>query len=199
MSTAAYDDKELFLQIANGDEAAFEKIFHTYNAKLLPFVASITKNREVAEEIMQEVFLKLWLQRNTLPTIDNPAAWLVRLSSNMALSYLQRQAIHSKAVNKLSNQSSPAASSIEADIDAKKIQQHIAAAINSLPEKRQQVYKLSREGGLNRKQIAEQLGLSESTVKNQLSAALKHIQEHIEKNYGIYLPAILLLNGHPLL
>ena len=189
---AAYDDKELFLQIANGDEAAFEKIFHTYNAKLLPFVTSITKSREVAEEIMQEVFLKLWLQQSTLTTIGNPAAWLVRLSSNMALSYLQRQAIHSKAVKKISNQSSPAASSIEADIDAKKIQQHIAAAISSLPEKRQQVYRLSREGGLNRKQIAEQLGLSESTVKNQLNAALKHIQEHIEKNYGIYLPFCLL-------
>ena len=191
-ATTAYDDKELFLQIANGDEAAFEKIFHTYNAKLLPFVTSITKSREVAEEIMQEVFLKLWLQQSTLTTIDNPAAWLVRLSSNMALSYLQRQAIHSKAVNKLSHHSSPAASSIEADIDAKKIQQHIAAAISSLPEKRQQVYKLSREEGLNRKQIAEQLGLSESTVKNQLNAALKHIQEHIEKNYAIYLPLCLL-------
>lgn len=141
---------------------------------------------------MQEVFLKLWLQRSGLTEIENPAAWLVRLSSNMSLSHLQRQAIHSKAVSKLSSQSPQTSISIEAEIDLKKIQAHIADAVNSLPEKRQQVYKLSREGGLNRKQIADRLGLSESTVKNQLSTALKHIQEHLEKNYGIYLPLFLL-------
>jgi RNA polymerase sigma-70 factor (family 1) len=194
--TVAYNEKELFSQIAAGNEAAFEKIFHTYNAKLLPFVSSITKNREVAEEVMQEVFLKLWLQRETLTQIENPAAWLVRLSSNLALNYLQHLAVHTKVVNRLKKETTPESATIEEDIDIKKVKQHIATAISSMPEKRQEIYRLSREQGLNRKQIADKLGVSESTVKNQMSSALKHIQEFIEKHYGIYLPLILLVNQH---
>jgi RNA polymerase sigma-70 factor (family 1) len=191
-ATALHTEKELFALIATGDEAAFEKIFHTYNAKLLPFVTSITKNKEATEEIMQELFLKVWLKRDTLPTIEHPAAWLVRLSSNLALSYIQRQAVHERVVSNLSNLPAPAANTMEADIDVKKIQQHITHAVNSLPEKRQEVYRLSREEGLSRKQIAEMLSVSESTVKNQLSSALKSIQEYLQKHYGIYLPLVLL-------
>ena len=186
-------EKELFELIAESDEAAFEKIFHTYNAKLLPFVTSITKNREAAEEIMQEVFLKLWLHRTSLTEIENPTAWLIRVSSNLALSYLQRLAIHTKVVKRISGQTSQTDTLVESEMDVKKIKEHVAVAVSQLPKNRRQIYNLSREDGLNRRQIAERMGIAESTVKNQLTAALKFIQEYIEKNYNIYLPLFLLL------
>lgn len=187
------NEKELFQRIANSDETAFEQIFHAYNERLLPFVGAITKSTSAAEEIVQEVFLRLWLHRASLANMEEPAAWLTRVASNLSLSYLKRVATYSRILQTIKPEETLTETDPATTLDTKKIAELVADAVAQLPAKRQQIYRLSREKGFTRQEIADSLQLSESTVKNQLTAALKFIQEYITTNTGVYIPVSLLI------
>ena len=90
-----HNDISLFERIAVGDEEAFRIIFHAYNQTLYPFLMSVVKNDADAKEIIQEVFMKVWLKRETLTAIDNPGGWLHTVAANTAYTYLRREARYS--------------------------------------------------------------------------------------------------------
>jgi RNA polymerase sigma-70 factor (family 1) len=186
------DDTHLFHQIATGNETAFREIFHKYTSKLYPAVFKIVKDQNEAEEIIQNLFLKLWLKKETLTEIENPGAWLYRVASNLALSSLRKQA-QVRASAKIIQHQYNEEEHITPELDAKELNQLVNEAIQQLPAGRRQIYTLSRQQGMNRQEIATQLGVSESTVKNQLSSALKFIQQYINSRHGIYLPVIFFL------
>jgi RNA polymerase sigma-70 factor (ECF subfamily) len=91
---------------------------------------------------------------------------------------------------------SDAGDQVNETVDANELKTIIHTAVDALPEKRQQIYRLSREQGLTHQQIADQLGLSINTVKNQLGMALKTIQEHISRETGLTLLTIAILFGY---
>jgi len=175
----SYSDKELFIRISESDETAFEQIFHTYNKKLFPVVRSITKSEAAAEEIVQEVFLRLWLHRAALKQINEPAAWLVRIASNLSLTWLKRSVTYAKLLKQVEAEMPVEVINPGSVMDAEKMAALVAGIVTLLPEKRRKIYCLSREMGLSRQEIAHLLQVSESTVKNQLTASLKFIQRHI--------------------
>ena len=187
------NEKELFIRIAEGDEEAFIKIFHSYNAKLFPSILQLTKSRSEAEEVMQNLFLKLWTNRSSLYQIDNPGGWLYRVASNLALTELRTKAASKKHSKVLEGHQSESDDSLLQQLDAAELRNLIAEAAEKLPKKQQQVFYYSRTKGMNRQEIAQILGISESTVKNQLGAALKFIQAYISKSHGLYLPFFLFL------
>ncbi len=188
-----HNELELFSLIAKGDEDAFSKIFHHYNSRLFSAVLKLVKNRQQAEEVIQELFLTLWLKRAGLPEIAHPGSWLLKIATNLALNQLKKVATYEKYVIAASPDTDMGEDEINACLDARFLKQQIAIARQLLPASRREVFILSREEGLTRSQIAERLGISESTVKNQLTAALKFIQNHIETHTGCYLPVSLLL------
>lgn len=177
----------LFSRIAEGDEEAYRMIFHEQNARLFYTVQKLVKSAAEAEDIIQETFLRLWLRRHTLPGIENPVAWLHTIASNLALDALRRQAKERVRVKAGETES------MGPDIafDAKEAGILIQQAIRQLPPSRRKVFELSRNEGLSRREIAEKLHISESTVKNQLTAAFRFIQDHIEKAGTISLPAAI--------
>lgn len=186
------NDQWLFQQIAQGDEQAFETIFHRFTPKLKPFVLGIVKVTSVADEIVQDVFLKLWLNRENLNFVNEPSAWLYRVASNAALNQLKKQANEYKHLKNIIAGQGKNPNDILEQLSAKQLQQLIYEAVANLPEKRRQIYLLTREEGLSHKEIAETMNISVNTVKNQVVHALKSIQEHILSNTGVYIPLILL-------
>ena len=87
------DDYRLLCQrIAESDEDAFRQVFHEQNKVLFPFLNRLLRSEETAREIVQEVFLKLWLHRASLPAIENPEGWLHTVAANLAYSHLRREA-----------------------------------------------------------------------------------------------------------
>jgi RNA polymerase sigma-70 factor (ECF subfamily) len=182
---------ELFSRIAAGDEEAYRLVFHYYNARLFYSVLKLVKSNTEAEEIIQETFLRLWLRRATLPGIENPPAWLFTVSSNLALDTLRKQAKERqllKGVGSLQKEVQPDSGF---SLEAKDIQLLLRQAINQLPPSRRMVFEMSRNEGLNRRDIAEKLHISENTVKNQLTSALHFIRDYIEKAGSVSLPATL--------
>ena len=84
------DEKELFTAIAKGDEVAFTKIFYHYNKRLYPFVLSLLHSEVWAEEVVQDVFLKLWSSRQKLAEVESPQSYIFRMAANRTLDYMKR-------------------------------------------------------------------------------------------------------------
>jgi RNA polymerase sigma-70 factor (ECF subfamily) len=188
-----HNELSLFRNLATGDEQDFRRVFHYYNARLFPFILKVVKEEEPARELVQDTFLKLWLHRESVSAMDNPSSWLFRVASNLAISYLRTKAAQQRRdIASIQGDTEGEQLHIESGIDAKKLQVIIDEAIDQLPDRRKEIYKLSRLAGLSHKQIAEKLQLSQSTVKNQVVDALKFIEEQIRRQTGFYIPLFVL-------
>ncbi|MES1250051.1 MAG: sigma factor [Chitinophaga rupis] len=89
LTTAQYDQTILFRRLAEGDEDAYRQIFHYYNKLLQPFAVKLTRSASAAEEVLQEVFLKIWAHRHKLAEVDYPKAYIIRIVSNESINYMQ--------------------------------------------------------------------------------------------------------------
>lgn len=168
--------------MADGDETAFRTLFHHFNRMLLPFVSSLVAPPQEPSEILQEVFYKIWMYREKLRAVENPKAYIVRMVSNEAHNYLRALARQNKLILKAQQQRANNPVTPEEQMALRETAKLVAAAIEQLTPACKQVYLLSREQHLSIPEIATQLNLSESTVKNQLVRALKDIRTYIQGN-----------------
>lgn len=192
-SYSQYDNKALFLKIADGDEKAFTELFHIYTPKLLPFVIKLTRNEHLAQEMIQETFLRLWVNRSELVKVNEPASWIFRIAANVSITWLRKQSNRQRLLKEVELTESTSPNSITDKLETKELNLIINTAVNALPERRQQIYRLSREQGLNHQQIAEQLNLSTITVANQIGISLKFIRQFINKETGLSMLTLLIL------
>ena len=185
MSTETVNnEKELLRRVSRGDAQAFSTFFHTYNARLFPFIIKIVKSTAIAEEIVQETFLRAWVHRHKLAQLNEPGAWLFRIASNLALTHL-RNAANDAIKHAGFSSSSSTINELTNELDKKEMAHLLEQAINQLPAKRQTVFRLSKQEGLTYQQIADQLNISPNTVKEHLVQAIKFIRDHIRKQSGM--------------
>lgn len=189
-----HTDRQLFVQIAQGDEAAFRTFFHQYNIQLFPFIKSLVKSEHDTKEIMQEAFLKLWQMRNNLLVIDNPGAWFRRVTANIAYDYLRIKARYELRFGSVEEHIPSVDQSFWKDIDLHFSQRVLLEALEQLPEKRRRIFHLIKIDGLSRKQTAQLLDLSENTVRNQLADAVTTVQEYFKKHAELLMILYLLMN-----
>ena len=173
-----FQENELFVRIAQGDEVAFRLVFNHYSKELAPFIIKLTDSPELAREVVQDIFLQLWEQRQKLISIENPRGWIIRLASNTAIDYLRKRAANGRLFERLKLQKRTAETP-EATFAVKELETRLEHAVNLLPPARQKVYRLSREHHLTIPEIAASTGVSVNTVKNQLVAALKAIRRQL--------------------
>jgi RNA polymerase sigma-70 factor (ECF subfamily) len=186
-------EKELFRQISEGNEMAFREVFYRFGKVIHPFVLGIVKRDEVAREIIQEVFLRVWLNRHKLPGIENPASWIYRIAGNLSLTYFRRQQIEARVMRNVQEQIAEPGNSSSDILQGKELQGLINQAVTNLPPLRRKIFILCRERGLTRREVALELNISENTVRNQLAIALKSIQTYIKKEGNPYFPLLILL------
>lgn len=184
------DIKQLFLQVADGDERAFETLFNAFLPKLHPFIIKFIKSELAAQEIIQETFIRVWISRDKLSEIDNPGGWLYKVASNECYSYLRKSILNNKFFNPLTFEPEPVNSTHES-FALKELNRLIGEAINKLPAQRKRIYQMSRVEGKSIPEIAALLNISPNTVKNTLVATLKFIREYLAK-YGVIFILLLL-------
>ena len=183
-----------FRQIADGDTRAFTELFHYYNARLFPFVRRLTKSEAIAEEIIQEVFLRLWVNREKVATMERPGAWLFLVASNLSLTHLRNAVnIAVKHAGAYRQADATVTDTLLQELDSKEMAALVEAAVRQLPPNRQQVFRLSRQEGLTHEEIAQKLSISPHTVKDHLVMALKSIREYIHTQTGSSVGILLLL------
>jgi len=185
------NEKALFLHIAEGDESAFRELYQLYGKLLFPFLVRLTGSEDMADEIIQEVFLRVWFSRDKLPDVAFPRAYIFRIASNRAHEWLKKNSLIVQVdLQQLDEQ--PAQPELaEAALTLKAMKMVVKQAIAELPPQRLHIYRLSREQGMKPSQIAAELNLSVSTVKNTLVVATKFIRERLEQ--AGYVTGILLI------
>jgi RNA polymerase sigma-70 factor (family 1) len=176
----AYDEKALLAQAANGDEFAFSQLFIAKKDKLYSFALKLTASRQQAEDLVQDIFYAIWKHRSKLLEIENFDSYLFRSAQNRFLNNLKRAAQESHILKcikheTLTSESPPS----QADLQYKETTVMLNNIVSQLPPQQQLIFRLSRESGLRHTEIAEQLKLSNSTVKNHLVVALKKVRERL--------------------
>jgi RNA polymerase sigma-70 factor (family 1) len=190
-----FHECELMLQVAAGDEIAFGKLFAQYHRQLGAYIFRITDSVELAEEVVQDVFLKIWMSREALQGVKSFKAYLFVVSKNHALNCL-RKVIKERAHKVEWHDSTINEIQITVDDVQDKYYCLIDEAINNLPPQQQKVYLLSRHQRYKYAEIAEQLGISHETVKKYLQIAVASITNYVQGHIDqlLLLPLFLLFH-----
>jgi RNA polymerase sigma-70 factor (family 1) len=190
---APYDQQEWLNQLAQGDRNAFTRIYTAFCPQLLRYLEVTTQSTSEAEEILQEVFLKLWHKRATLTGVRSLHEYLFRMARNQVFDQ-RRKEDHRRAYLRTLTADAPA-TSIEDQLLLKEYHQLVREGLAKMPERRQQIFLLSATHDLTARQIAEQLHLSVPAVKKQLYEAQqflrKYLQEHGDVLLALLLPTLL--------
>ncbi|AEW00347.1 hypothetical protein A4D02_23765 [Niastella koreensis] len=177
-SSALYNERDLFQRIAQGDAQAFATFYDAYAVKLALYVSRFLGSELWAEEIVHDTFLKLWSIRETLTTVENPAAFVYRMIANRVKDHLKHQEHEVKLQQHLVRYLQHANTTqdlLDYQIGEKLYRQ----AVQQLPAQRALVYKMRHEEGMSYDEIARELELSRHTVRNLLNLALKDIRNYL--------------------
>jgi RNA polymerase sigma-70 factor (ECF subfamily) len=186
-------EKELLLQVADGSEAAFAELFNHYRKKVYSTGMLITHSEEIAEELVQDVFLKIWLKKEDLPSIENFQAHLFVITRNIAYDILRRLANQRKIYKEI-HQATPEFGAITDDGLLEKAHKKVLQdAVDRLSPQQKQVYVLMREEGMKRNEVAEKLGIQPNTVKEHMAKALKSIRAYCVANLDLYIQALCII------
>ncbi|WP_123848706.1 sigma-70 family RNA polymerase sigma factor [Chitinophaga lutea] len=183
------DESTLLVRIAEGDEQAFSSLFLTWATPLAAIAMKIVKDEFARQEVVQEVFIKVWLHRDKLESVENLGAWLRKITINQSLLALQRQQANDKRLETI--QLRQTSTDHTSTLELKEIRRLVHEAIESLPLQRKTIYRLNRVEGKTTREIAEQLQLSHGYVRNALSAALAAIRERLTAS-GLFILFLLL-------
>lgn len=179
MHSNSSDERLLFRQVAEGDGDAFRQVFDLYNGKLFTFVFRLTKSEFIAAELVQDIFVKLWVNRAKIAKAENPQAYIFTLASNRTMDHLRKVSAETKLIERAWQNISKIHNNVEDHFDAKESQELINKAVVQLSPQKQKIFRLSRYEGLNHDEIASHLSVSKSTVKNHLVDTLRHIRSYI--------------------
>jgi len=172
-------EKELLLKVANGDEGSFRYLFDKYRNKIYSFSMYLTHSEYLSEEITQEVFMKIWLNRNQLEGVDYFNAYLKTIASHVASNFLKRIANEKIILQNIANEASRSNEVTEDTIIYNEYQAILEQAIQSLPPQQKRVYFLSRHEGLKQDDIAKRMNLSPHTVKEYMKNAMSSIRKFV--------------------
>lgn len=173
-------ESELLVQIAAGDHKAFAELFERYQTLVYDFSSRLTRSKIQAEEIVQNVFIRIWLKRTHLVNIENFGAYLNRATRNHSYTALKKIAAQTLREVELTGQVITGGNDAEHLLlynDSAKI---LRSAVNALPPQRKLVYELCHEQGLKYEEAAAKLNISPGTVHTHMKLALKAIREHFK-------------------
>lgn len=175
-------EKNILLSIAQGNVDAFKLVYKTLYQKVYSFAFHLTHHEETAEDITQDVFVKIWNCRQELDEIENFGAWLTVVVRNTSYNALKRMAAENIVFKKMLDKQKVPAESMEDVMNSKELESLIFKAVQRLPPQQRKIFLLSRMQGLKHSEIAQKLGISVFTVKNHIKAALRFLKSNVQSN-----------------
>lgn len=184
---------ELQSRIANDDEAAFTQLYLQTGKKLLQFSISLVRSKELAEELVEDIFVKLWANRHSIAEIQNLTVYLYVAVKNKSLTVLSQKSkqLIAASFDFLETNIDEFATDPYDVMITQEMMARMQQAVDSLPPRCKMIFKLIREDGLRYKEVAEILNISINTIDAQMAIAVKKIctSLHIYKNVNSLVPA----------
>lgn len=184
-SSAPLADQTLVERIRQGDRSAFERLFYKHHQSLFHFALSITRSRDLAGDIIQDVFLKIWRNRQEWHIKVDVSVYLYQAVRNQSLNTLQAHKSRNQLEHRFQEEYQASLEWVAEDpfLDEKKSQQikQIWRIVESMPEKRRAVFHLHKKHGLSYQEIAEVCDISIRTVENHIAQSLQYIRSELEQ------------------
>jgi RNA polymerase sigma-70 factor (family 1) len=175
------DDQELIRLLGEGSKEAFHLLYVRYGSKIRKFARSYLKQEQDSEELVQDVFLKLWDKKEMLDSLGNLRAFIYKIAVNSIYDFIRRKNIeqafldYSKAGTEVSDQTWD-------EVVFKDMLFHVTQLIKKMPDQRRKIFIMSKKEGLSNDEIAEALHLSKRTVENQLYRATSFLKKNMSLN-----------------
>ncbi|MDP3914061.1 MAG: RNA polymerase sigma-70 factor [Bacteroidota bacterium] len=181
MEKLLHTEKELVKKLKEGDSFAFEVLFYKYRNKVKGFAIRIVPPQIDPEEIVQEVFVRVWLKKEAVDPEKDFQSYLFSIAKHLVLDHL-KSAVNRKLyfVGDHFQQDLPAVEGLESSL-VEHAEEKLQQLIKEIPERRREIFLLSRFEGLSYKQIAERLNISENTVDSQIRNALNFLRKEFRK------------------
>lgn len=179
----------------NKGEKIFRQLYDRYKNRLYGYILTIVHATDAAEEITQEVFIKLWLHRDKLEDLTHSEIYIFTMARNKTLNYLRKAANNKRLLRELQSHMKQETNNVDEQMKFSEHQKLIEEALNQLSPQRSLVFRLSRYQGLDHEEIAQKLHLSKNTIKNHLVAALNFIRTYLVR-HDVTLSLLILLFIH---
>ncbi len=173
-----HSDYKLLQEMQADNMLAFDELYKRYHKRLFQFANSILKSKEDAENIVHEVFIRLWENRYK---IEKVRPFLFSVAYNATISQIRKKLQEQKFIDQLKSLPESWEQPVNIDLEYKELKEKTEHIISNLPERQREVYLLSRREGLSYAQIAKKLNISVNTVENHLARALKTLRKDLGK------------------
>ena len=167
-------------ELSEGSHKAFDILFTKYHPIVINFLIGFVKDGEIANDMAQEIFFKIWLNRQTISQVESLKHYLFRMARNMVYDYYDHSLIKAKyeAKSKDANQSFYT-DMIEEKIFAQELSLLVELAVEKMPDQRRKIFRMSRKEGISNEEIAKTFNISKRTVENHITLALKQLRNII--------------------
>ena len=181
---ATTNEKLLLIKLKENSFWAFEELYNLYSGKLYNFIMRISSgNRYMAEEVVQQTFIRIWEVREKIDPAENFVSYLCTIARNLSMNMYQHQTVEYIYTEYLLKSNPDRDHQTEESTDLRFLNDYIDSLAEELPPSRKKIFLLSKRQGYINKEIAEKMGISESTVATQLSLAVKFMREQFAKHY----------------
>ena len=181
---ATTNEKLLLIKLKENSFWAFEELYNLYSGKLYNFIMRISSgNRYMAEEVVQQTFIRIWEVREKIDPAENFVSYLCTIARNLSMKMYQHQTVEYIYTEYLLKSNPDRDHQTEESTDLRFLNDYIDLLAEELPPSRKKIFLLSKRQGYTNKEIAEKMGISESTVATQLSLAVKFMREQFAKHY----------------
>lgn len=179
------NEQILLQQLAEGDRNAFRALYDLHRDKLFYYTIRLTESKQVAEDVLQDVFVKVWQQRESLKEIRSFDAWLFTLAKNQVINGFKRASLERSILAGMRDITMDSADTVTQSINYRETNHFLQGAINQLPPQQKKIYHLRQEQGMKTREIAHQLNISPLTVKKHIAQAVRSIRHLLEKQTGL--------------
>ena len=177
-------DKKYIIGLQKGSYSDFNKLYDLYADRLYGFAYNLTHSSEMAEEIVQEVFLKIWQMREHSSPEYSFRSFLFTIAKNKFLNDLRNRLTllsYDEYITQLDDATERGENSTESEFNFNELNEQVLQSKDKLSKRQKMIFEMSKEEGLSNQEIALKLGISEQSVRNQLSSALKVLREELIK------------------
>jgi len=188
-------EKDYVTALQKGDMVAFEQLFNIYKTRIHLFIKNILVSHSDAEELTQEVFVKIWINRAKIDTNRPISTYVYTVAKNIVYDFLRKKLNQKKYIESAIKNENIETNNIEQNVFYSETLKLIHTLVDQLPDKRKRIFKLSRFEGKSYRQIAEELNISENTVDTQIRHALKHLRLHINSIPKLTIPFFMFFLG----
>jgi RNA polymerase sigma-70 factor (family 1) len=178
-----YDEPKLLSDMAAGGQNAFRSIYQHYHARINAYILSLVKSPQLAEDLLQEVFIKVWEARDQLGDVQNFGAWLFSVARNHTINALRSAARSQSVLGEILKHA--AQPRFDDEILARDYARFIQRVLDSLPSRTRDIYRKCKEQGRTYEEVARELGVSGNAVKRHVINSIKALREAARKDLGI--------------